>query len=235
MTNANQKRQPVEYFTLLELLIVIAIIAILASMLLPALSKARQAAQSSICKGNLKQLAAAMYSYADDYDGWGTYFTNVDYGNGLYGPFDDWRYDYSLCPYLGTGKKTYGLNPPAASSLCPSGRRDGTGAQTSTGQSNFSYSFSIYLTRGNTVLPNNTGSKITQVKKPSIRVFCADTTTYAASLWSNTHFANRHRGGRDNLIFVDSHVEEWSPAVKTAIGSGSTNGGVNGFWHDSIW
>lgn len=60
-----------KYFTLIELLIVIAIIAILASMLLPALSKAREMAKKISCTSLLKQYGTASQMYIGDFNMWG--------------------------------------------------------------------------------------------------------------------------------------------------------------------
>ena len=55
-------------FTLIELLVVISIIGILTSILLPSLSKARNATMAAVCTNNQKQIGVAIASYTADAD-----------------------------------------------------------------------------------------------------------------------------------------------------------------------
>ena len=57
-------------FTLVELLVCIAVIAILVSLLLPALAKARRSVQEVSCKTRMKQIGIAQSSYSGDFDSW---------------------------------------------------------------------------------------------------------------------------------------------------------------------
>ena len=87
-----EKSSNLYQFTLIELLIVIAIIAILAGMLLPALNSARSKARSIQCLNNLKGIGTALSQYTTDYNGYGPKH-NANIGTG--GKWED-----MLLPYV---------------------------------------------------------------------------------------------------------------------------------------
>jgi prepilin-type N-terminal cleavage/methylation domain-containing protein/prepilin-type processing-associated H-X9-DG protein len=55
-------------FTLIEILVVVAIIALLAAILFPVFSRARESARRASCMSNLKQIGLGLLQYAQDYD-----------------------------------------------------------------------------------------------------------------------------------------------------------------------
>lgn len=80
-------------FTLVELLVVVAVIVILLGLLLPALSHVRGKARQAICMGSLKQWSYASLSYLQESD------ERFPFGrNNSFSPYRQW-YDY-LAPYV---------------------------------------------------------------------------------------------------------------------------------------
>jgi len=81
-------------FTLIEMLVLIAILALLFSLLLPSLNQAREKAITALCLSNQKQIATAEYSYMAENDHYFTPSSLADYYNHV--SFDD-----LLSSYLG--------------------------------------------------------------------------------------------------------------------------------------
>jgi prepilin-type N-terminal cleavage/methylation domain-containing protein/prepilin-type processing-associated H-X9-DG protein len=98
-------RRSTDAFTLIELLVVIAIIAILAAMLLPALSRAKEQAQTVKCKSNLHQMGIALEAYLSDY---GKYPPHFGLANARH-----WNWEDELEPYFGVSWTNRAFNCPA--------------------------------------------------------------------------------------------------------------------------
>lgn len=95
------RRRSRNEFTLIELLIVIAIIAIVAAILLPSLVAAKQAAYRTVCVSNIKQIGAAQFMYVEDW----THFTppkHLTDESGTIVAFRGYTWDDFLSSYLET-------------------------------------------------------------------------------------------------------------------------------------
>ncbi|MDD4182122.1 MAG: prepilin-type N-terminal cleavage/methylation domain-containing protein [Victivallaceae bacterium] len=189
-------------FTLIELMIVIAIIAILAAMLLPVLNKAREKGKAISCVNNLKQFGNAIVLYVDDNNGWMPVSET-----------DKKLWDWQLHSYLNYDWANKSNKTSFSIFHCPGGKPNS--------------SFSPYESRGygyNMYLGRNTHSplKIVKMQTPTIFVSMGDfrvnsredesfvgggTNNYPwIKLADPTHTAFRHFG-KMNVLFGDNHVE----------------------------
>jgi len=99
------RSRPINAFTLIELLVVIAIIPILAALLLPALTRAKDAAHSAACKNHLHQMGLGLKMYGDDNASSYPYYigpSGPSYGDATYDVVDNRSFVYwssKLIPY----------------------------------------------------------------------------------------------------------------------------------------
>jgi len=215
--------QKTKKFTLIELLVVIGIIAILASMLLPALGKAKGIAKARACTSQLKQVVTAALMYSQDYDDIivpARMYTAATY---------PYLWSNYIVPYLDIKRireSNFSTTKPAAGYdyrwqykggsilYCPNINQSIGNPPGNRNYSLSTYAINLCITRGDNLTSYEYTSKdfrLTsgELKNPSAIVFF---TEYDYTYYVNSNLIfdwGIHPSRTANFAFLDGHVAAW--------------------------
>lgn len=207
-------------FTLVELLVAIAIIAILAALLLTVISHGNARAQSIQCRNNLRQWGIATQLYAADHrdrlppEGWANpplVPTQSVHTNSWYVvlPQTLGLPSYYQMPWRSNSH----ANPGRSIWICPSNPRRSNGTEL------FHYCLNEYV---NGTGSNNYPTRLVSIQRPDTVVWIFDSKNQPAlGGWTFVHL-NLHSHGAQ-FLFLDGHVqwfdsrEYWNPKTKKCI------------------
>ncbi len=194
---------PPAAFTLIELMIVMAVIAVLASITLPAVARARSAGKSTVCASNLRQWGLATHAYTSDHDD----FLPPDGSPNGTSTKSGWYIDLPKALSIPTyAELDWPLNPdvtpPPGLWVCPGS------TNRSNGRNLFFYCLNQHV--------NDTGAAnrpvtIESLRHPSRTVWLFDNGRRAAVAQQNNVAIQVHQRGAQ-FLFLDGHVARFAAA-----------------------
>lgn len=202
-------------FTLVELLITIAIIAILCAILLPALAKARGKGKAIRCVSQLKQIGSASISYSVDHNDWV--------------PQADWRWNGDVSFNNGFVPQTYpyvaGTMMPKTGDIhplyrCPSDTENYIVGSSRDGKpiTNYAWNSQCGLFSGGSDQFKWSMRKFSKCRRPTEAVMAIDAKAYRTTATSNSSWFDFHNdeqpllamalrhNNADNHLAADGHV-----------------------------
>lgn len=185
-------------FTLIELLVVISILAVLASLLLPAISMVRDSAKLIQCQSNIRQIGMAHLAYANDNDGLLPADTPASWQ-----PADCWT--IQIRPYIEDGDATGPikfLRDPGMGDLSPITATEFT-----------NYAMNLYIACGNGNVKNHKSmSRIRTAAGTMLAAGGVQQNLRVVSAWhavpanGSNVWIMPHRGKTDSVVYLDGHV-----------------------------
>ena len=203
-------------FTLVELLVVIGIIAILAALLLPALSKGQARAKRVFCENNLEQIGAAFHAFSHDHNS--KFPMQVPMADGG-------SQEFVQNGYLINGEFYFAFHNFQVMSgelitpdilICPADTRLPATNFASLQNSNLSYFAGVNadFSKPNSILAGDRNLATNSLQTPTI---------LRIDVKSRLRWTQELHQFKGNVLFADSHVEEWNNSTLVSAANGSVD------------